>query len=88
MLGLLFDTGATRSPSGLAGSAIKAFAAGTAAWTVYAAAFSRSDTLSLTITFLSLMLVLTPDDQRLKRTPLLHVKRSDSFGCVQFVGAE
>ena len=59
MLGLLFDTGATRSPSGLAGSAIKAFAAGTAAWTVYAAAFSRSDTLSLTITFLSLMLVLT-----------------------------
>ncbi len=59
MLGLLFDTGATRSPSGAVGHAVKAFAAATAVWTVYAAAFSRSDTLSLTITFLSLMLVLT-----------------------------
>lgn len=58
-LGLLFDTGATRSPSGAVGLAIRVFAAATAVWTTYAAAFSRSDTLSLTITFLSLMLVLT-----------------------------
>ncbi|MCV0396595.1 MAG: TRAP transporter fused permease subunit [Rhizobiaceae bacterium] len=43
----------------MTGTAIKAFAACTAVWTVYAAAFSRTDTLSLTITFLSLMLVLT-----------------------------
>lgn len=59
MFGLLFDTGATRTPSGAVGQGIKVFAALTAVWTVYAAAFSRSDTLSLTITFLSLMLVLT-----------------------------
>lgn len=54
-----FDTGARRRPLGPVGAAVKAFAAGTAVWTVYAAAFSHSDTLSLTIAFLSLMLVLT-----------------------------
>jgi TRAP transporter 4TM/12TM fusion protein len=56
---LLFDTGARRSPGGWAGHAVKAFAAATAVWTVYAAGFSRADWLALTITFLSLMLVLT-----------------------------
>jgi TRAP transporter 4TM/12TM fusion protein len=59
LLGLLFATGATRTPSGAVGTGTRVFAAGTAVWTVYAAAFSRTDTLSLTITFLSLMLVLT-----------------------------
>lgn len=38
---------------------MKAFAALVAVWTVYAAAFSTEDVLSLTITFLALMLVLT-----------------------------
>lgn len=41
------------------GAAVKAFAAGTAVWTVYAAGFSRTDILPLTITFLGLMLALT-----------------------------
>lgn len=41
------------------GGAIKVFAALTAVWTVYAAAFSTEDVLSLTITFLTLMLILT-----------------------------
>jgi len=59
MLKLLFDTGVRRTPPGLIGHALKAFAAATAVWTVYAAAFSRSDALSLIITFLSLMLTLT-----------------------------
>lgn len=59
LLGLLFATGANRSPPGAVGLGIRIFAAATAVWTVYAAAFSRTDTLSLTITFLSLMLVLT-----------------------------
>ncbi|PHP65969.1 C4-dicarboxylate ABC transporter [Zhengella mangrovi] len=59
MLNIFFDTGARRSPGGLVGHAVKAFAAGTAVWTVYAAAFSRADTLSLIMTFLSLMLALT-----------------------------
>ncbi len=54
-----FDTGVRRRPVGTLGGVIKAFAACTAAWTVYAAAFSTEDVLSLTITFLSLMLVLT-----------------------------
>jgi len=36
-----------------------AFAAGTAAWAIWAAALSRTDALALTITFLTLMLVLT-----------------------------
>jgi len=59
LLGLLFDTGATRTPSGIEGQAIKVFSALVAVWTVFAAAFSHADTLSLTITFLALMLVLT-----------------------------
>lgn len=54
-----FDTGVRRRPEGLIGSGIKLFAALTAIWAVYAAAFSRQDTLPLTVTFLSLMLVLT-----------------------------
>ncbi len=54
-----FDTGVRRQPGGAVGGAIKAFAALAAVWTVYAAAFSTEDVLSLTITFLALMLVLT-----------------------------
>lgn len=56
---LAFGTGARRRPDGLIGTAVKSFAAGTAVWAVYAAGFSRTDVLSLTITFLSLMLALT-----------------------------
>lgn len=56
---IAFDTGVRRRPVGLVGHGVRAFAAATAVWTVYAAAFSRSDVLSLTISFLSLMLVLT-----------------------------
>ena len=41
------------------GGGVKVFAALAAIWTVYAAAFSTEDVLSLTITFLALMLVLT-----------------------------
>ncbi len=54
-----FDTGVRRRPGGRLGGGIKVFAALTAVWTVYAAAFSTEDVLSLTITFLALMLVLT-----------------------------
>ena len=54
-----FDTGVRRRPGGIVGRGIKVFAALTAVWTVYAAAFSTGDVLSLTITFLTLMLVLT-----------------------------
>ena len=56
---LAFDTGVRRRPGGRLGGGIKVFAALTAVWTVYAAAFSTEDVLSLTITFLTLMLVLT-----------------------------
>jgi len=59
LIALAFDTGVRRRPQNWTGKAIKAFAAATAVWTVYAAGFSRSDVLSLTITFLALMLVLT-----------------------------
>tara|TARA_R110002126_G_scaffold176641_2_gene325479 strand:- start:54558 stop:56486 length:1929 start_codon:yes stop_codon:yes gene_type:complete len=59
MISLFFDTGARRTPEGAVGHLVKAFAAGTAVWTVYAAAFSRADSLTLIMTFLSLMLVLT-----------------------------
>ena len=58
LVSLAFDTGLRRKPSGIIGHAVKIFAAGTAVWTIYAAGFSRADVLSLTITFLSLMLVL------------------------------
>ena len=59
LISLAFDTGVRRRPQNWTGKAIKTFAAATAVWTVYAAGFSRSDVLSLTITFLALMLVLT-----------------------------
>lgn len=59
MLNFFFDTGARRRPTGLQGHIAKAFGAGTAVWVVYAAAFSRADSLTLTMTFLSLMLALT-----------------------------
>ncbi|GJL83403.1 MAG: C4-dicarboxylate ABC transporter [marine bacterium B5-7] len=54
-----FDTGVRRRPDGWIGGGIKYFAAAVAVWTVYAAAFSTTDALSLTITFLTLMLVMT-----------------------------
>lgn len=56
---IAFDTGVRRRLGGAIGSGIRWFAALVAVWTVYSAAFSREDVLSLTITFLSLMLVLT-----------------------------
>ncbi len=59
LVSVAFDTGLRRKLTGTLGNGVKVFAAGTAAWTVYAAGFSRTDVLSLTITFLSLMLVLT-----------------------------
>ena len=59
LFNLAFDTGARRRPEGIVGTGIRVFAALTAIWTVYAAAFSRQDALSLTVTFLALMLVLT-----------------------------
>jgi TRAP transporter 4TM/12TM fusion protein len=59
LFGLAFDTGVRRRPGGRLGQAVNIFAAATAVWTVYAAAFSTEDVLSLTITFLALMLVLT-----------------------------
>jgi hypothetical protein len=55
---LAFGTGGRRHPGGPAGKAIKGYAAAVAVWTVYAAAFSRGDSLSLTIAFLALMLVM------------------------------
>jgi len=59
VLKLFFDTGARRRPTGIAGHLVKAFAAATAVWVVWAAGFSREDALTLTMTFLALMLVLT-----------------------------
>lgn len=59
MLGLLFDTGVRRRPAGRIGMATRGFAALTSIWVVYAAGFSRQDALTLTMTFLALMLVLT-----------------------------
>ena len=59
MLKLLFGTGVRRRPEGWTGRFIKAYAAATSAWVVYAAAFSREDALSLIMTFLALMMVLT-----------------------------
>lgn len=59
MLKFFFDTGARRKPLGWTGKGIRAYAAATALWVVYAAAYSREDTLTLTMTFLALMLVLT-----------------------------
>lgn len=59
LIGIFFDTGVRRNPGGLTGHAVKAFAALTTVWTVYAAVLSRADSLTLIMTFLSLMLVLT-----------------------------
>lgn len=59
MLNFFFDTGARRQLGGPAGHITKAFGAATALWVVYAAAWSREDALTLTMTFLALMLVLT-----------------------------
>ncbi|MCG8547853.1 MAG: TRAP transporter fused permease subunit [Alphaproteobacteria bacterium] len=56
---LAFDTGVRRRPAGVIGTLINAYAAGVAVWVVYAAVASRLDALSLTIIFLSMMLVLT-----------------------------
>lgn len=58
MLNFFFDTGVRRQPDGLAGHLIKAFSAGTAVWVFWAAAYSRQDALTLTMTFLALMLAL------------------------------
>ena len=59
LLNLLFDTGTRRRPEGMIGTFVRTFAAGVSVWVIYAAAFSRQDTLALTMTFLALMLVLT-----------------------------
>ena len=59
LIALAFDTGLRRKPDGPVGLAVKIYAGAVAAWVIYAAGFSREDVLSLTIIFLSLMLVLT-----------------------------
>ena len=58
LFSLAFGTGVRRRPGGLSGKAIRLYAAAVAVWTVYAAAFSRADALSLTIAFLAMMLVM------------------------------
>lgn len=59
MLNFFFSTGARRRPDGWLGKLIKAYAAATSVWVIYAAAFSRQDALTLIMTFFALMLVLT-----------------------------
>lgn len=59
MFNFFFSTGTRRRPEGMTGHLAKAFAACSAIWVVYAAGFSRADSLTLTMTFLALMLVLT-----------------------------
>ncbi len=56
---VMFNTGARRRPRGVVGWAVTTYAAVIALWVIYAAAVSRMDVLSLTIIFLSLMVVLT-----------------------------
>lgn len=58
LLALAFDTGVRRRPDGLIGVLARYYAAAVAVWTIYAAGFSRGDALTLTITFVSLMLAL------------------------------
>ncbi|MEZ5740431.1 MAG: TRAP transporter large permease subunit [Burkholderiaceae bacterium] len=55
----LVDTGARRRLTGAVDLSVRLFAALTAVWVIWAAGFSRTDALSLTIIFLTLMLVLT-----------------------------
>lgn len=57
-MNVFFDTGARRRPEGWQGAFARTFGAATAVWVVYAAAFSRQDSLSLAMTFLALMLML------------------------------
>jgi len=59
LLKFFFDTGVRRKPEGWVSTLTRIFAAGTAVWVIYAAAWSRADALTLTMTFLALMLVLT-----------------------------
>ena len=59
MFNFFFSTGVRRRPGGMPAHLIKAFSALTAVWVVYAAGFSRADSLTLTMTFLALMLALT-----------------------------
>lgn len=59
MLNFFFSTGVRRKPDGWLGKLIKAYAAATSIWVIYAAAFSREDALTLIMTFFALMLVLT-----------------------------
>lgn len=59
MLNFFFSTGVRRKPEGWLGKIIKAYAAATSIWVIYAAAFSREDALTLIMTFFALMLVLT-----------------------------
>jgi TRAP transporter 4TM/12TM fusion protein len=59
LIALAFDTGLRRQPGGWVGLVTRIYAGLVTAWVVWAAGFSREDVLSLTITFLTLMLVLT-----------------------------
>lgn len=59
LFSVAFGTGARRRLHGNKDVAVKIFAAGATVWTVYAAAFARTDVLPLTISFLSLMMILT-----------------------------
>ncbi len=58
LVDLVFSTGARRRPSGWLGHVVTFYAAGTAAWVVYAATIALIGALALTIIFLTLMLVL------------------------------
>ena len=55
---LLFGTGKRRTPSGLVGAAIKAYAALVAVWVIYNVIIIVTDIFGMTIIFLSAMLVL------------------------------
>jgi TRAP transporter 4TM/12TM fusion protein len=54
--GFFFDIGGRRRLGGAVGHMIRAYAAAVALWSFYAAAFSRIDSLALTVIFLCLML--------------------------------
>ena len=55
---LLFGTGKRRTPSGLVGAAIKAYAALVAVWVIYNVIIIVTDIFGMTMIFLSAMLVL------------------------------